>query len=267
VRREGLGYTRAQEERVLVSSALILASTVALAADHEALPVEVENLDPAPATRVAPPVPYPGVAVKLGRTDDCRMHVSIDKKGRPLSATPVACDSLFELGAGVALRQWTWEPWLVDGKKVPHEFDVMVHYRLADGPKDPDASGTAPRSFGRPDEGGAADEVEAIGPGDPIILGSLDRSLIVAVVNRSLPKIRYCFQRRLADAPSLRGKVVVKFVIAKDGTVSSANIKSTTLGDASVEDCVAARFITMQFPEPVGGGIVIVSYPFAFGPE
>ena len=38
------------------------------------------------------------------------------------------------------------------------------------------------------------------------------------------------------------------------------------MGSASVEQCVVGRFMRMQFPQPKGGGIVIVSYPFLFSP-
>jgi len=102
--------------------------------------------------------------------------------------------------------------------------------------------------------------------GSPIILGALDRTLIDAVVRRNLNAIRYCYQRQLTKEPSLQGKVVLKFVIAKDGTVASASIKSSSLANAAVESCLVARFQRMQFPEPKGGGIVIVSYPFLFAP-
>ena len=77
-------------------------------------------------------------------------------------------------------------------------------------------------------------------------------------------QIRYCYQRELTKNPAIKGKIVIKFVIAKDGSVSSANTKSSTMGSPTVENCVVSRFMRMQFPEPKGGGIVIVSYPFFF---
>lgn len=105
----------------------------------------------------------------------------------------------------------------------------------------------------------AADEVQ--------ILGALDRSLIDEVIKRHMNQIRYCYQRELTKNPSLGGKLNVKFVVAKDGTVSSAGKKTSTLNNAGVEQCVTGRFMRMQFPEPKGGGIVIVSYPFVFAPN
>ena len=79
-------------------------------------------------------------------------------------------------------------------------------------------------------------------------------------------QIRYCYQRELTKNPALAGKVVIKFVIAKDGTVSKASVKTSTMNNSAVESCIAGRFMRMQFPEPKGGGIVIVSYPFIFSP-
>jgi hypothetical protein len=100
--------------------------------------------------------------------------------------------------------------------------------------------------------------------GNPIILGALDKSLIDAVIKRNMNQIRYCYQRELTKNPSLKGKIVVKFVIAADGTVSKASIKSSSMGSPPVESCIKGRFRRFKFPQPKGGGIVIVSYPFIF---
>ena len=121
--------------------------------------------------------------------------------------------------------------------------------------------GTGGGNFGKKGTGGTG----KIG-GDPIILGALDKSLIDAVIKRNMNKIGYCYQRELTNSPYLEGKITVKFVIAKDGTVSKASIKSSTMGSDSVEGCITGRFMRFRFPEPKGGGIVIVSYPFIFAP-
>jgi hypothetical protein len=101
--------------------------------------------------------------------------------------------------------------------------------------------------------------------GDPIILGSLDRSLIDAVIKRHMNQIRYCYQRELTTNPELAGKLKIKFYVAKDGSVSKADISTSTMNSA-VDACVTGRFMRMKFPEPKGGGIVIVKYPFVFTP-
>lgn len=101
---------------------------------------------------------------------------------------------------------------------------------------------------------------------DAIILGSLDRSLIDQVIKRHMNQVRYCYQRQLTSNPNLSGKVTVRFVIASDGSVSKASIKSSSLNDKTVESCITSRFMRFSFPEPKGDGIVIVSYPFIFSP-
>ncbi len=106
-----------------------------------------------------------------------------------------------------------------------------------------------------------------VGAGDPIILGALDKSIIDRIVKKHLPQIRYCYQKELNKNPKLFGKMIVKFVIAKDGSVSSSSTKSSTLKSPIVENCIHSRFMRMQFPQPKGGGIVIVSYPFVFNSQ
>jgi outer membrane biosynthesis protein TonB len=99
-----------------------------------------------------------------------------------------------------------------------------------------------------------------------IVMGALDKSLIDAVIKQNMASIRYCYQRELTKNPSLSGKIAVRFVIAADGSVSSAQTKTSTMGNPAVESCITGRFMRFGFPQPKGGGIVIVSYPFLFSP-
>ena len=134
--------------------------------------------------------------------------------------------------------------------------------------------GTRGRGSGASGYGSGGGSFGAKGPGasaraggDPIVLGALDSSLINNVIKRNMNQIRYCYQRELQKDPRLAGKNVVKFVIDKDGSVSSASTKSSTLGNPALDACLNGRFLRMQFPAPKGGGIVIVSYPFLFSPD
>jgi pSer/pThr/pTyr-binding forkhead associated (FHA) protein/outer membrane biosynthesis protein TonB len=122
--------------------------------------------------------------------------------------------------------------------------------------------GSGGGNFGAKGEGG----IGRIG-GDPIILGALDKSLIDAVIKKHMNQIRYCYQRELPKNPTLGGKVTVKFVISKTGSVSKASTKTSTMNNKAVEGCINSRFMRFKFPEPKGGGIVIVSYPFIFQPS
>lgn len=127
-------------------------------------------------------------------------------------------------------------------------------------------SGSSGYGSGGGDFGSRGESVIAGVGGDPIVLGALDKSLIDAVIKRNMAAIRYCYQRELTKNPSLGGKITVKFVIAADGTVSQATTKATTMNNPAVESCINGRFMRFQFPQPKGGGVVIVSYPFIFSP-
>ncbi len=102
---------------------------------------------------------------------------------------------------------------------------------------------------------------------DPIILGALDRSEIDAVIERHWKKVRACYKKGLKENKALAGTVTLKFAIATDGTVSKSEVKKSTLSAPEVERCMAQAIHRMTFPSPKGGGIVIVSYPFAFSPK
>ena len=102
--------------------------------------------------------------------------------------------------------------------------------------------------------------------GDPLLIGALPASAIDEVIKRNLAQIRYCYQRRLVANPGLNGKITLSFTIAGDGSVSSARVARATLEDDAVHSCIVGRFLKMRFPEPQGGGVVSVTYPFLFSP-
>ncbi|MCK6522918.1 AgmX/PglI C-terminal domain-containing protein [Myxococcota bacterium] len=117
-------------------------------------------------------------------------------------------------------------------------------------------------SFGEKVEGSMVpDPTEVMFIGVP-----MDRALIDRVIKQNMNRLRYCYQRELTKDPTLGGKVVVKFSIDKSGGVSSAAIKSSSLNNSAVESCMTKSFMSFKFPEPKGGGVVIVSYPFLFSP-
>lgn len=115
-----------------------------------------------------------------------------------------------------------------------------------------------------PDWGPKAEGTPIAEAREPVVLGTLNAAEIDEVVKRHMSQIRYCYQRELQRHPELGGKVVMKFTIAGDGSVSSTSPKVDTLGDGAVATCLEGRFQRMQFPEPRGGGLVIVSYPLVF---
>jgi len=101
--------------------------------------------------------------------------------------------------------------------------------------------------------------------GDAIVLGAIDKALIDRVIKQRLPLIRYCYVREAQKDPGLSGKVVVRFVIGRDGHVVSAEVTDdSTLDNAAVEQCICKKVLRMKFPLPEDAGTVIVTYPFTF---
>ena len=93
--------------------------------------------------------------------------------------------------------------------------------------------------------------------------GSLDKNIIRRFVRRQLPRVRYCYEKRLLERPTLAGTVRVTFTIDETGAVQG--VRAGGLGDREVEDCIAAAVGAIQFPEPTGGS-VSVRYPFTLKP-
>lgn len=98
------------------------------------------------------------------------------------------------------------------------------------------------------------------------VSGGLDREVIRRVILSHRVQIRYCYEKQLASNPSLAGKVSIEFVIGADGRVTTARVAEQTLADPEVGRCIQSKVKTWTFPNPKGGGVVVVTYPFLFKP-
>jgi TonB family protein len=103
-------------------------------------------------------------------------------------------------------------------------------------------------------------------PGLASVRGTLDKEIIRRIVRRHLNEVRFCYTQALAAHPALEGRLVVQFTIAPTGQVLASALGSSTLGAPAVESCVVQAVKRWDFPEPEGGGLAIVSYPFQLSP-
>lgn len=119
-------------------------------------------------------------------------------------------------------------------------------------------------SYGRgaSDLGERSAAVPKIVPGNPTVQGSLDREIIRRVVRQHRQEIRNCYEQELQKNRNLAGRVMVRFTIQPNGSVANAIVRESSLNNATVESCMTRRIQRWVFPEPKGGGIVIVNYPF-----
>ncbi|RLB57738.1 MAG: FHA domain-containing protein, partial [Deltaproteobacteria bacterium] len=96
------------------------------------------------------------------------------------------------------------------------------------------------------------------------VSGRLPPEVIQRIVRNNFGRFRVCYQTGLKTNPNLQGRVVVSFIIGRDGTVSGVG-GSGDLPDGRVVGCVAGAFSGLTFPQPEGG-IVTVRYPIVFTP-
>jgi metallo-beta-lactamase class B len=126
------------------------------------------------------------------------------------------------------------------------------------------APATPPSSiFGR-DSALGRDSAPA--PGAPVI-GSLDKEIIRRIIRSHIDEVKECYTAQLTEQAGLFGKITVKFTIAASGYVIASVLESSTMGNARVENCTVQAVRGWQFTKPLGGGFVIVSYPFVLTPD
>src|SRR5262249_42246624 len=104
-----------------------------------------------------------------------------------------------------------------------------------------------------------------VASGSTTVAGRLPPEVIQRIVRQNTGRFRLCYQKGLENNPNLQGRVTVRFVIAADGSVSSASNGGSDLPDATVISCIVRAFNGLSFPQPEGG-IVTVSYPLMFSP-
>ncbi len=92
----------------------------------------------------------------------------------------------------------------------------------------------------------------------------LTKDEVGEIIHKHASEVRYCYESAMIRSPDLEGKLILHFTISSGGLVSSTAVKTSTLPDPRLEDCVIRRLLTWKFPQPKGGIDVPVTYPFVF---
>jgi TonB family protein len=98
------------------------------------------------------------------------------------------------------------------------------------------------------------------------VRGSLDKEIIRRTIRRHINEVKFCYEQELVRKPSLGGRIMVQFMISATGQVISSVLQSSTMGNPRVESCTLQAVKRWPFPQPNGGGLVLVSYPFVLAP-
>ncbi|HEY7370669.1 MAG TPA: AgmX/PglI C-terminal domain-containing protein [Polyangia bacterium] len=115
--------------------------------------------------------------------------------------------------------------------------------------------------------GGKRAKAPDVIPGQANVRGNLDKEIVRRIIRRHINEVRYCYDQQLARFPGLRGRVMVQFTIAASGQVIASVLQNSTVANGAVENCIVMAVRRWEFPKPLGGSIVIVSYPFVLTPS
>ncbi len=101
-------------------------------------------------------------------------------------------------------------------------------------------------------------------PGKSVLAGSCEREVIGKVIGKNARQVLACYEAELTRTPDLAGKLSVRFTIEPNGRVSDLEITESTMKNPAIERCVSSRIRRWRFPEPKGGGLCVVNYPWVF---
>lgn len=96
---------------------------------------------------------------------------------------------------------------------------------------------------------------------------TIDREAVRGVFKSHLSEFKKCYEAEYSKNKSLNGKVVLFLEITDESVVKTAKIKSTTLKNENVENCLIDKVKTFVFPAATKGTVAEVTYPFVFRPN
>jgi hypothetical protein len=94
-------------------------------------------------------------------------------------------------------------------------------------------------------------------------VGPLSEAVILSAVQPNAPRFLVCYREALAQNPELEGRVVLRFVIGRDGMTWNVTDAGSDLPDSRMTRCVVRACGELRFPEP-DGNIVKVVLPLMF---
>jgi hypothetical protein len=113
--------------------------------------------------------------------------------------------------------------------------------------------------------GSHATKAPKVRMGQTTVSGRLPPEVIQRIVRQNYGRFRLCYEQGLSRNPNLEGRVQVRFVIGRDGSVSNVSNGGSDIPDSAVVQCVIRNYYGLSFPQPEGG-IVTVVYPIMFSP-
>jgi hypothetical protein len=92
----------------------------------------------------------------------------------------------------------------------------------------------------------------------------LTKEEVARVIHSHMNEIRYCYEAAILKDATIAGKLLVDFKINGGGNVPNAGISEASMQNQQVSQCLLTKLRSWKFPQPRGGVLVAVSYPFIF---
>jgi outer membrane biosynthesis protein TonB len=97
--------------------------------------------------------------------------------------------------------------------------------------------------------------------------GTIDREAIRRVIRENRRSFKACYDAALRRNSDLYGRIEIQWDIVEGGRVQRALVKSNSVGDPALGQCIVTRLQPLRFPEPPADEIARVVYPFVFAAQ
>jgi TonB family protein len=104
-------------------------------------------------------------------------------------------------------------------------------------------------------------DIQVLLDGELEMVGSMGKDAVRKVMKDNVTKLQFCYEKTLMMNPGIEGKVMAKFTIEPQGSVSDVKCEGV---HPDVEECVSKAVKELKFPPSAEK--VEVSYPFTFKP-
>ena len=183
-------------------------------ATHATRPMRIRiggNVNPPPLVSAPPPI-YPPQARASGVEGNVLLRAVIGTDGSVIQLSVISGDSLLAQAAIDAVKQWKYQPMLLDDQPVEVDMTITVPFKLGDSSPDPQTPPPegAPTSTSRNDISATPAPVQ-LAPGVQA----------AKLINQPMPVYPKAARRK-----KIQGDVVLYAIIDTDGSVESLTIIS-----------------------------------------
>lgn len=106
-----------------------------------------------------------------------------------------------------------------------------------------------------------------IGDSEAEFSGSIDREAIRRVIRENIKLFENCYNMALRRNSDAYGKVEIRWLIQEGGRATDTKVKTNTLNDKPMGECISRVIKSLTFPEPPPDQIAEVTYPFVFASQ